>query len=226
MIGSETYLLTGIRRKCPGNKLYYYYYYYFFKYSIYVLLSWSENFMSHPYLSQGSINTECSNSHAPSSAVSTHCGGLIKTSVQCLMSDLHLHGNRMGSVPSISTALQRLNLWFVRWEKVSVSFTGFSIIVNSFGSPDDAAGQLSEGLKLRDFADDACYPDPHPSRLRTQSVGYACLSLEFRVLLHCVVLFVFLNFLVWVRAFRPDVRGFEKNKKINHPAKGQGGSIA
>lgn len=75
--------------------------------------------------------------------------------------------------------------------KVSVSFTGFSIIVNSFGSPDDAAGQLSEGLKLRDFADDACYPDPHPPRLRTQSVGYTCLCLEFLsvVALCCFVCF-------------------------------------
>lgn len=75
------------------------------------------------------------------------------------------------------------------WEmrKVSVSFTGFSVIVNSSGTPDDAAGQLSEGLKLRDFADDACYPDPHPSRLRTQSVGY---TFVFRVSeCCCIVLF-------------------------------------
>lgn len=66
---------------------------------------------------------------------------------------------------------------------------------------------------------------PTIPRRGTLSVGRAtCLSFEFQR----VVLFVSLNFLLWVRAFRLDVsvlKKTEKEREKDHPAMGQGGSI-
>lgn len=70
---------------------------------------------------------------------------------------------------------------------------------------------------------------PTVPRRGTLSVGRAtCLCFEFLRVFCAVVLFVFLNFLLRVRAFRLDVsvlKKKEKKREKDHPAMGQGGSI-
>lgn len=167
-----------------------------------------------PDLPQGSINIEHSISHS-GSWLCCFCspGGLLKH-----LSDLwwmHLHGSGTGSTASISPASQTLlNVWVRETRRSPSPLLSFCNCKNSSGSPDDAAaaGQPLEGLKLRDFADDAACHDPHHPQTR-DTVCWTGYMFVFWVSARCaVVLFVFLNFLLRVRAFRLDVTVFEKRK--------------
>lgn len=114
---------------------------------------------------------------------------------------------------SASQAL--LNVWVARREGLRLLLLSFYNCKNSSGSPDDAAaaGQPLEGLKPRDFADDAACPDPHHPQTR-DTVSWTGYMFVFWVSARCaVVLFVFLNFLLRVRAFRLNVSVLKKHRK-------------
>lgn len=214
VIGSETEIGDGKQLR-PGNEPLIFREH-FFKNSVQCSTPLVRQLHEAPDLPQWSINIEHSISHS-GSWLCCFCspGGLLKH-----LSDLwrvHLHGSGTGSTASMSPASQTLlNVWVRETRRSPSPSLSFCNCKNSSGSPDDsaaAAGQPLEGLKLRDFADDAACPDPYRPQTR-DTVSWTGYMFVFWVSARCtVVLFVFLNFLLRVRAFRLDVSVFKKKKK-------------